>query len=105
MALAGTVRSHRVQPDAIYLNCAPKYQRTGVTDRRDFYEVSVGHSDAAWLQSFPVGTEIVMFGLWRQGRTTTSTRPHPTDPRRTITNVTHKLALWPGFKRQLAVVD
>ena len=104
MALLGTVRSHRVQPDAVYLNCAPKYQRTGITDRRDFHEVSVGHGDAAWLQSFPVGAEIVMFGLWRQGRTTTSTRPHPTDPRRTITNVTHKLALWPSFKRQLAVV-
>lgn len=106
MALAGTVRSHRSpQPGSLFLNCAPKYQHTGVTDRRDFYEVSVGHADAAWLQSFPVGAQIVMFGLWRQGRTSTSSRPHPTDPRRTITNVTHKLALWPGFKPQLAVVD
>lgn len=110
MALVGTVRSHRSpQPGApytaTYLNCAPKYQHTGVADRRDFYEVSVGHEDAAWLQSFPIGAEIVMFGLWRQGRSSTSSRPHPTDPRRTITNVTHKLALWPGFKRQLALVD
>jgi hypothetical protein len=52
-----------------------------------------------------VGAEIVMFGLWRQGRSSTSSRPHPTDPRRAITNVTHKLALWPGFKRQLALVE
>ncbi len=106
MALVGTVRSHRSpQPGAgagtTYLNCAPKYQRTDVADRRDFYEVSVGHDDAAWLQSFPVGSEIVMFGLWRQGRTSTTSRPHPTDPRRTITSVTYKLALWPVFKQQL----
>lgn len=110
LALLGTVRSHRLpQPGqgygTTYLNCAPKYQITGITDRRDFYEVSVGHEDAAWLQRFPVGAEIVMFGLWRQGRSTTASRPHPTDPRRTITSVTHKLALWPGFKRQLALVE
>ena len=106
MGLVGTVRSHRSpQPGSLFLNCAPKYQHTGVADRRDFYEVSVGHADAAWLKSFPVGAEIVMFGLWRQGRSSTSSRPHPTDPRRTITNVTHKLALWPGFKRQLALVE
>jgi len=106
MALVSTVRSHRSpQPGSLFLNCAPKYQHTGVADRRDFYEVSVGHADAAWLKSFPVGAEIVMFGLWRQGRSSTSSRPHPTDPRRTITNVTHKLALWPGFKRQLALVE
>jgi hypothetical protein len=106
MALVGTVRSHRSpQPGSMFLNCAPKYQQTGVADRRDFYEVSVGHPDAAWLQSFPVGAEIVMFGLWRQGKSSSSSRPHPTDPRRTITSVTHKLALWPTFKRQLAVVD
>ncbi|MFG3447167.1 hypothetical protein ACGFZ3_01115 [Stenotrophomonas sp. NPDC047960] len=106
MALVDTVRSHRApQPGSLFLNCAPKYQHTGVADRRDFYEVSVGHADAAWLKSFPMGAEIVMFGLWRQGRSSTSSRPHPTDPRRTITNVTHKLALWPGFKRQLALVE
>lgn len=110
MALQGTVRSHRSpQPGAAigttYLNCAPKYQRTDVADRRDFYEVSVGHEDAGWLQSFPVGSEIVMFGLWRQGRTSTASRPHPTDPRRSITSVTYKLALWPGFRQQLILVD
>lgn len=106
MALVGTVRSHRApQPGAMFLNCAPKYQHTGVADRRDFYEVSVGHPDAAWLQSFPVGAEVVMFGLWRQGKSSSSSRPHPTDPRRTITSVTHKLALWPSFTRQLAVVE
>lgn len=110
LALVGTVRSHRSpQPGAssgaTWLNCAPKYQLTDVTDRRDFYEVSVGHDDAPWLRSFPVGAEIVMFGLWRQGKTTTSSRPHPTDPRRTISSVTYKLALWPGFKRQLVAVE
>jgi hypothetical protein len=106
MALVGTVRSHRSpQPGSMFLNCAPKYQHTGIADRRDFYEISVGHSDAAWLKSFPVGAEIVMFGLWRQGKSSTSSRPHPTDPRRTITSVTHKLALWPSVKRQLALVD
>jgi len=110
MALLGTVRSHRTpQPGdphgVTFLNCAPKYQHTGVTDRRDFYEVSVGHPDAAWLKSFPVGAEIVMFGLWRQGRSSTASRPHPTDPRRTITSVTHKLALRPSFSRQLTLVE
>lgn len=110
MALLGTVRSHRAPQagggnGATYLNCAPKYQQTGVADRRDFYEVSVGHPDAAWLQSFPVGAEIVMFGLWRQGRSSTAARPHPTDPRRTITSITHKLALWPVSARQLVAVD
>lgn len=110
MALLGTVRSHRSpQPGdphgVTYLNCAPKYQQTGVPDRRDFYEVSVGHTDAAWLQSYPLGAEIVMFGLWRQGRSSTASRPHPTDPRRTITSVTHKLALRPSVTRQLIVVE
>lgn len=110
MALLGTVRSHRTpQPGdsqgVTFLNCAPKYQHTGVTDRRDFYEVSIGHSDAAWLKSFPVGAEIFMFGLWRQGRSSTASRPHPTDPRRTITSITHKLALRPVVAGQLVVVE
>ncbi|MFL9582826.1 hypothetical protein [Stenotrophomonas sp. AB1(2024)] len=110
MALVGTVRSHRSPPpgasySATYLNCTSKYQRTGVTDQMDFYEVSVGHDDAAWLQSFPVGADIVMFGLWRQGKTTSSIKVDSKDATRKITYVTHKLALWPGFKRQLALVD
>lgn len=109
LALVGTVRSHRAaQPDAghgaTFLNCAPKYQQSGVIDRREFVEISVGHEDAAWLQSFPVGAEIVMFGVWRQGRTSTSTRPHPTDPRRTITNVTYKLSLRPSSGGQVTTV-
>lgn len=109
LALSGTVRSHRTLPSAggfstTYLNCAPKYQQTGIADFREFVEVSVGHDDAAWLQSFPVGSRIVMFGLWRHGNSHTATRPHPTDTRRTITNVTHKLALRPGSKLQLTAV-
>ncbi|MFN4162455.1 MAG: hypothetical protein ACK4FW_10880, partial [Stenotrophomonas sp.] len=109
LALVGTVRSHRAaQGDtaqgSTFLNCAPKYQQSGVMDRREFVEVSVGHDDAAWLQTFPVGAEIVMVGLWRHGRTSTSTRPHPTDPRRTITNVTYKLSLRPSSRFQLAAV-
>lgn len=110
LALSGTVRSHRAaQPGAdfstTFLNCAPKYQHTGIVDERVFVEVSVGHDDAAWLQSFPVGTQVVMLGLWRLGRTSTATRPHPTDPRRTITNVTYKLALRPVSKQQLVAVS
>ncbi len=109
LALVGTVRSHRAaQGEAgqgsTFLNCAPKYQQSGVVDRREFVEVSVGHDDAAWLKTFPVGAEIVMVGLWRHGRTSTSTRPHPTDPRRTITNVTYKLSLRPSSRFQLAAV-
>ncbi|MEG2805337.1 hypothetical protein, partial [Stenotrophomonas sp.] len=109
MALVGTVRSHRAPAagagfSTTFLNCAPKYQQTGVMDRREFYEVSVGHDDAAWLKGFAVGTEVVMLGLWRQGNSHTATRPHPTDPRRTITNVTHKLALRPVSRLQLAVL-
>ena len=110
LALSGTVRSHRLaQPGAdfstTFLNCAPKYQHTGIVDERVFVEVSVGHDDAAWLQSFPVGAQVVMLGLWRLGRTSTATRPHPTDPRRTITNVTYKLALRPVSKQQLVAVS
>ncbi|MCF7752562.1 hypothetical protein KQ945_17520 [Bacillus subtilis subsp. subtilis] len=108
-ALVGTVRSHRPgqsgsDSHTTFLNCAPQYLQTGIVDRREFVEVSVGHDDAAWLHTFAVGTEIIMFGLWRQGRSHTATRPHPTDPRRTITNVTHKLALRPVSMHQLAVV-
>ena len=110
MAFVGTVRSHRLPQTgssygATYLNCAPKYNRIGNTDRNDYFEVSVGHEDAAWLQSFPAGAEIVMFGLWRLGKSATATRPHPKDPRRTITHVTHKLILWPGSKAQVVLVD
>jgi hypothetical protein len=45
-----------------------------------------------------------MLGLWRLGRTSTATRPHPTDPRRTITSITYKLALRPVSKQQLVAV-
>lgn len=110
LALAGTVRSHR-SPQAgsgygpTYLNCTAQYRHGDVANRHEYFEVSIGHDDAAWLQRFPVGSEIVMLGLWRLGSSQTATRPHPQDPRRMLSTVTHKLSLRPVSKAQLIAVD
>lgn len=110
LALSGTVRSHRSPQagsgySATYLNCTAKYRHGDVADRHEYFEVSVGHDDAGWLQQFPAGSEIVMVGLWRLGNSQSAIRPHPQDPRRALTTVTHKLALRPISKAQLSPVD
>ncbi len=109
LAIIGTVRSHRTPPTGAtytttYLNCESQLNRTADPDRREYFEVSVGHSDDAWLQQFAVGTQLIMFGLWKRGSSTESSKPHPRDEGRIMTYVTHKLRLSPMSKRQLAPV-
>lgn len=109
LALVGTVKSHKSPPEGAtytttYLNCASQYNRTGDPNRLEYFEVSISHADGAWLQSFPVGTQIVMFGLWRRGKTIESQKQNPRDATRTMTYVTHKLSLSPILKRQLAII-
>lgn len=109
LALVGTVKSHR-SPSAgatyttTYLNCESQYNRTTDPNRQDYFEVSIGHEDGDWLRTFPVGSQLVMFGLWRRSKTTESTKPHTRDVARLMTYVTHKLSLSPVSKRQLAVI-
>ena len=74
-------------------------------DRLDVFEASVAHPDGKWLASFPVGTEIVMFGIWKFAEAVETQRKNPRDPSRTTTFVTHKLTLQPKFKRQLIEVS
>jgi len=110
IALAGIVKSHHApSPGAKYkscfLNCRPLYRRTDDADRLDVFEASVAHPDGKWLASFPVGTEIVMFGIWKFAEAVETQRKNPRDPSRTTTFVTHKLTLQPKFKRQLIEVS
>lgn len=109
LALLGTVKSHRSPPASAtytttYLNCESQYNRTDDPNRQEYFEVSVSHEDGVWLQTFPAGSQLIMFGLWRRGKTTESTKPHPRDATRIMTYVTHKLSLAPPSKRQLAGV-
>ena len=109
LALAGEVKSLRSPaPGATYkssfLNCRSLYRRTGNSDRVEVFEVSVMYMDATWLAGFPVGSAVVMFGLWtlKEPISTTSTSSHGQS--RTTTFVTHKLTLRPKFKRQVVAV-
>lgn len=109
LALLGTVKSHISPPPGAkytttYLNCEAQYNHTGDPNRREYFQVSVGHGEGAWLQTFPVGSQLVMFGLWKRGEPTKSTKPYAHDAERLITYVTHKLSLSPPFKLQLASV-
>lgn len=109
LALAGEVKSiHSPAPGATYkssfLDCRPLYRRTDDPDRVEVFEVSVMDLDAAWLAGFPVGSFIVMFGLWSLKEPTASTSPSRHAPNRTTTFVTHKLTLRPKFKRQVVAV-
>lgn len=108
IALAGVVKSHHSPaPGAKYrssfLNCASLYCRTDDADRLDAFEVSVRCTSADWLTPFPVGTHVVMFGIWKSGEATEVQGKNSRDPSRPITYVTHKLTLSPKFRRQ--VVD
>lgn len=109
IALAGEVKSHHSPaPGATYkssfLDCRPLYRRTDDPNRLEVFEVSVMDLDAAWLAGFPVGSTVVMFGLWTLKEPTASTSPSRHAPNRTTTFVTHKLTLRPKFKRQVAAV-
>lgn len=109
LAIMGTVLSHVAPPagatyTTTYLNCERQENHTDAPNTREYFEVSLGHKDGAWLRTFPAGTQIVMFGLWRRGRTTESVKPHKRDPSRIMTYITHKLSLSPSSKRQLAAI-
>lgn len=106
IALVGEVRSHYPpKPDAKYkstfLNCRPRYRETDTPDTLDSFEVSVMHLDGAWLGSFPVGTNIIMFGLWECKDAVANSAKNKHDLSRTTTYITHKLTLKPKFKQQI----
>lgn len=109
-ALVGTVKSHHSPPagatyTTTYLNCESQFNRTDDPNRQTYFEVSVSHPDANWLQRFAVGTPLILFGLWRRGKTSETTKPHARDATRMMTYVTHKLSLAPVSKGQLATVS
>jgi hypothetical protein len=83
------------------LNCQPQYQRTNSADEIEAFEVNVMHPDSAWLGSFPVGSTIVMFGLWKASDPISSKSKGAGSPSRGMTFLTHKLTLFPKFKRQV----
>lgn len=110
MALVGVVKSHYIpDPGAkfknSFLNCRPLYRHTDDPDRLEVFEASIAHSDGKWLATFPVGTEIVMFGIWKFAEAVETQGKNPHDPSRTTTYVTHKLTLQPKFKRQVVVAS
>jgi hypothetical protein len=106
IALVGEVKS--VNPPALgsgysstYLNCKPAYNKTGVVNKVDVFEVSVQHKDQNWLASFPIGSQVLMFGLWesKDAIENESKAKHPA--RAHVAYVTHKLILRPKFMQQL----
>ncbi|MGJ9418765.1 hypothetical protein ACHAC9_13505 [Massilia sp. CMS3.1] len=106
LALVAEVKSHfSSKPDAKYkstfLNCRSLYRKTDIADTIESFEVSVLHADAAWLGSFPVGSNIIMFGIWEYKAATETHRKAANDDTRTITYITHKLTLKPRFKQQI----
>ncbi|NUA25972.1 hypothetical protein [Cupriavidus basilensis] len=106
LALAGVVRSHYSPPAGSqkkygFLNCESLFRRTDRPDKTEVFEVSVMHQDPTWLNAFPIGSDIVMFGLWRFNAPVESLEKKPLDPAHPRIFVTHKLLLQPKFKRQV----
>jgi hypothetical protein len=106
IALVGQVKSHHSPKPhdkykSTFLNCLSRYRKTDTPDTRDSFEVSVMHLDAVWLGSFPVGTTIIMFGLWECKDAVANNAKDTNDQNRTITYITHKLTLKPKFKPQI----
>ena len=109
-AIAGVVQSHHVpgtgaKYKSSFLNCKSLYRPTGDPDRREVFEVAIAHLDAKWLASFPVDSEIVMFGIWKFSDAVETQRKNPRDSSRTTTFITRKLTLLPKFKRQIVKVE
>ncbi len=110
IALAAVVKNHhRPGPGATYkssfLNCVPLTRKTADPRRLETFEVSVAHLDATWLSSFPVGSEVAMFGFWKAADAVERIVPDRRDKSQSTTYVTHKLTLLPRFKKQLASVS
>ncbi|HDR9868658.1 TPA: hypothetical protein QDE31_02580 [Burkholderia cenocepacia] len=106
IALAATVRSHH-QPSPgdryrnAFLNCESLYRKTGGPDRVETFEVSVAHEDGKWISDFPVGADIVMFGILRAQARVEKQGKDARNPSKAVTYVTHKLMLEPKFRRQV----
>jgi hypothetical protein len=106
LALVGEVKSHyppksHSKYKSTFLNCCPLYRKTESPDTIDSFEVSVMHVDAEWLASFPVGTRIIMFGLWECRDVEESSAKGTNQKGKIVTYVTHKLILRPKFKQQI----
>jgi hypothetical protein len=99
IALAGKVQRH-YQPPAgskarsSFLNCHALRRHTDTPGRREVFDVSIAHPDGRWLACFPVGSEVLMFGIWKAANVEEKYT-------QTITYVTYKLILSPKFKRQI----
>lgn len=106
IALVGEVKS--VNPPApgsgytsTYLNCKPAYNKTDVVNKVDVFEVSVQHKDQSWLANFPVGSLVLMFGLWEYKDAVENVSKGKDPANAPVTYVTHKLILRPKFMQQL----
>ncbi|MEO3714124.1 hypothetical protein [Roseateles flavus] len=84
-----------------FLNCLSMYRKTDTPNLVETFEVSVAHEDSAWLAGFPVGSEIIMFGLWKAADAVPNTVPDKQAPGKFVTYITHKLTLWPQFRKQV----
>lgn len=106
IALVGEVKSHFTPAaDAKYkssfLNCRSRHRKTDTPNRVDSFEVSVMHPDAAWLDSFPVGSSVILFGLWECKDATERSAKDGDGQTRSVTYVSRKLTLRPKFKQQV----
>lgn len=110
IAIAGVVKSHySPKPGAKYksnfLNVKSLYHRTDDPEKLEVFEVSIAHEDVKWLTSFPVGAEIVMFGMFKAMAVTVNEKDTPGRSGRTIKFFNHKLIIQPKFKRQVVLVN
>lgn len=105
IALVGTVKSHGVSGSTTFLNCASKFVPEPTSEMLQFYEASVAHKDGAWLREFSVGTEVVIFGVWKVAKTKETLRPDAKDPTKQKTYRNHQITLNPKFKPQVIAVE
>jgi hypothetical protein len=108
LALVGEVKSHitpkadaKYKSTSTFLNCRPLYRKTDVADTVESLEVSVMHIDAAWLASFPVGSNVIMFGLWEFKEAVENPGKAANGGGRSANFITRKLTLRPKFKQQV----
>lgn len=110
VALLGTVQSCRppvagAAYKSTFLNIKPLYRKTDDPLRIETFEVSVAHVDSTWLSSFPIGSEVVIFGLWEASSAVEKLVTSKSTSTPTTTYVTHKLKLRLKFKKQLVAVS
>jgi len=107
IAVVGSVQSCRPYVGAghetNFLNCRSLTRETSDPLRKESFDISIAHPDAAWLNSFPVDSEIVMFGLWKATGPVEKAVSDKADRARTVTYANHRLMLNPKFKTQIVV--